>query len=230
MFWCREQKGVLMDRQAGKRAALSGRLALVAVLSVTIMALALGVAACSMSNAIIGKTTTTGPTTTTTTATSASTGDSSTSRTSSTRFIEGGKTVEEYAAEIPDLQKAVEANPTDLTALQNLAVAQYNSRHYDDAIATYQKMLQIKDDPVIHNNYGNVLRDQSKFDEATTQYRKAIAGDPSMAIAYINLAGIYDLQGNYPEAQRVLDEGIARTVGDDRTRLENYKIALAKKK
>ncbi len=37
--------------------------------------------------------------------------------------------------------------PTDLAALQALAVAQYNSNNYDEAAATYLKMLQIRTIP-----------------------------------------------------------------------------------
>lgn len=217
-----------MNRQASGACAFTGRVALVAALVIGIMGLALGLGACSVSDSVIGTTETAAPSTTTTAA--VNTSDSGSTATTATKVIEGGKTVDEYAADIPDLQQAVDANPTDLTALQNLAVAQYNSRQYDKAIATYRKMLQIEDDPTVHNNYANVLRDESKFLEAKAEYRKAIAGDPALAVAYINLASVYALEGNITEAQKVLDQGIAHTVGDDKQRVQNYKTTLGKAK
>jgi tetratricopeptide (TPR) repeat protein len=183
-----------------------------------------------VSKAVIGSSKTTVAPTTTSLATTDSTGASGQSSTNTTRLVEGGKTAEQYAAEIPDLQKAVDANPQDLTALQNLAVAQYNARKYDAAGLTYQKMLQIKDDPTTHNNYANVLRDQSKFAEAEVEYQKAIAGDPALTIAYVNLASTYKLQGNVPEAEKILDQGIAHTVGADKQRLQDYKTKVIQAK
>jgi len=142
------------------------------------------------------------------------------------RVVVGGKTPEEYAAALPDLEKAVQANPTDLAALQELAVAQYNTNKYDEAAATYQKMLQLKDDAVTHNNYANVLRDAGQADQAKAEYEKAIAVDPSLAVAYLNLVGMYATEKNLTEANKVLDRGIGATTGDDQTRLKNYKDKL----
>lgn len=171
-----------------------------------------------------------GSTAATTTTVAAASGSGSTTTSGPTRLVVGGKTAEEYAAQIPDLQKAVEANPSDLAALQELAVAQYNSGKYDDAATTYQKMLQIQDDPIVHNNYGNVLRDQKKLDEAKAQYQQAVAGDPSQVAPYINLAQILAAEGDVSGAQKVLDQGIAHTVGNDKQRLQDYKTTLSQAK
>jgi tetratricopeptide (TPR) repeat protein len=138
----------------------------------------------------------------------------------------GGQSQEDYASSIPELQKAVEANPTDLAALQNLAVAQYNSDNLDDAAATYQKMLAIEDNPTFHNNYANVLRDLKKTDQAIAEYQKAIEGNPALASAYINLASLYVLQKNVTEAQKVLDAGIAKTTGTDQQSLKDYRDSI----
>jgi tetratricopeptide (TPR) repeat protein len=142
------------------------------------------------------------------------------------RLVVGGKTTEEYEAALPDLEKAAAANPTDLTALQDLAVAQYNTGRYEEAAATYLKMLQLKDDAVTHNNYGNVLRDWKKNDEAKAQYEKALSMDPSLVTAYINLTGILVKEGNLAEAKKLLDRGIAATSGEGQSQLKNYKDTL----
>ena len=145
------------------------------------------------------------------------------------RLVVGGDTVEEYEAALPDLEKTVEAAPDDLAALQELAIAEYNTSRYEQAAATYQKMLQLKDDAFTHNNYGNVLRDWKKIDEAKAEYEKAISADAYLAAAYINLASVLVAEGNTTEALKVLDRGLTVIPGEDKTRLETYKEQLSAK-
>jgi Tfp pilus assembly protein PilF len=222
-----------MSRRVDASKASLGRAILAAVVVLAaFVALSFVIAGCSTAKSA-GVTTSTAAVSTTTGASTATTvagTTGSTTTTDVTHIVVGGKTEAEYAAEIADLQKAVDANPTDLTALQNLAVAQYGAKKYDDAVTTYLKMLQIKDDPTVHNNYGNVLRDQKKLDEAKAQYRAAIAGDASLVAAYVNLTDILVSEGSLSEGLKILDQGIAHTVGDDRLRLQNYKTSLAQGK
>lgn len=185
-----------------------------------IVLMAVAVAACGDSETSVTTLASTTETTNASTADTASIGGSN-------RVIVGGQSQEDYASSIPELQKAVDANPTDLVALQNLAVAQYNSDRLDDAAATYQKMLVIKDDPTVHNNYANVLRDLKKTDQAIAEYRKAIEGNPALASAYINLASLYVSQKNVTEAQKVLEAGIAKTTGTDQQSLKDYKANIS---
>jgi len=142
------------------------------------------------------------------------------------RVIVGGRTVAEYEAALPALEAAAAAAPEDLAALQELAIAQYNTERYEEAAATYEKMLQLKDDAPTRNNYGNVLRDWKKWDEAKTQYEKAIALDPTYAYPYVNLAVILRSEGKADAALSLLDQGIAATTGDDKSWLETYKKEL----
>ncbi|MFH0915637.1 MAG: tetratricopeptide repeat protein [bacterium] len=146
------------------------------------------------------------------------------------RLVVGGATVEEYEAALPDLEKAVEAAPDDLAALQELAIAQYNTSRYEEAAVTYRKMLQLKDDAFTHNNYGNVLRDLKKIEEAKAEYEKAISADASLAAAYFNLASVLAAQGNTTDALKVVDRGLTVITGEDKTRLETYKEQLSAKK
>jgi Tfp pilus assembly protein PilF len=169
--------------------------------------------------------------TSTTASSSATTAASNTattakSTTESTRYIVGGNTKEEYEASLPDLVKAVEAAPNDLDALQKLAIAQYNTGRLEDAAATYQKMLQIEDTGFTRNNYGNVLRDMKKYDEAKAQYEKAVQIDPTQVNAWANLATVLASQGDAAGAIAVIDRGIAAVTGDAKARLEAYKAEL----
>jgi Flp pilus assembly protein TadD len=196
------------------------------LLVIAVAALALVASGCSAKSAIIGSTTAASSSTSITASAAGGTPSTVAGSTGTTKIVDGGKTAEQYAAEVPNLQDAADASPTDLAALQALAVAQYNSNNYDAASATYLKMLQISDDPMTRNNYANVLRDSGKKDEAKAEYEKAIAADPTLTVAYMNLVGMYNDEKNIAEANKVLDRGIAATTGDDQTRLKNYKVQL----
>ncbi len=133
----------------------------------------------------------------------------------------GGQTPEEYEAALPELEKAAEADPENLEILQELAVAQFQLKKYEEAAATYEKMLAIKDDAFTHNNYGNVLRNWGKIEEAKAQYRQAIAGDPSLGFSYVNLALILDQEGDSQEAVELLQTGLDKVGEEDKASLES---------
>jgi len=142
----------------------------------------------------------------------------------------GGKTQDQYEKDLPGLEAKAKAGPTDLGALQDLAIAQYQTQRYDDAIATYRQMIKIKNEPVYHNNLGNVLRDAGKLTEAVKEYQAAIAADPTLVVAYVNLGTFQFNQGNADAGTKTLDAGIAKTTGEDQQRLKAVKAALLKPK
>ena len=142
----------------------------------------------------------------------------------------GGKTQDQYETDLPALQEKAKAAPSDLTALQDLAIAQYQTRRFDDAIATYEQMIKIKDEPVYHNNLANVLRDAGREADATKEYRAAIAADPALVVAYVNLGTLQFSQDDVAGGSKTLDEGIAKTTGEDQQRLKDVKAALLKPK
>ena len=200
--------------------------ALALVLMSLVLALSVGIVACGSSSSSATTATTSAGSQTTSSASASTSG--TTGAGASSTIVEGGQSTTDWQAQLPQLQKAVQDNPTDLTALQALAVAQYQLKKYDDAAATYEKMLAIKDDALTHNNYGNVLRDAGKNDSAIAQYQKAIAGDSTLVVAYINLAVMYSTVGDLTNADKVLSQGIAATSGDDQTRLKTIKDKLDK--
>lgn len=142
----------------------------------------------------------------------------------------GGKSQDQYEKDLPGLQEKAKAAPNDLTALQDLAIAQYQTKRYDEAVATYQQMIKIKNEPVYHNNLGNVLRDAGREAEAIKEYQAAIAADPTLVVAYVNLGTLQFDQGAVDAGSKTLDAGIAKTTGDDQQRLKDVKAALLKPK
>lgn len=145
------------------------------------------------------------------------------------KVVVGGQTKEEYEASIPELEKRLESSPDDLAVLAELAVAQYQTARYDDAVGTYKKMLEIEDQPLIRNNYANVLRDAGRKDEAKEEYEKAITADPALTVAYVNLATTLMTEDKKEDALSVLDRGIANTAGEDQERLQAIKEDLSER-
>jgi len=140
----------------------------------------------------------------------------------------GGKSQDQYEKDLPGLQEKAKASPNDLTALQELAIAQYQTQRYSEAIATYEQMIKVKDEPVYHNNLGNVLRDAGREADAIKEYQAAIAADPLLVVAYVNLGTLQFNQGATDAGTKTLDAGIAKTTGEDQQRLKDVKAALLK--
>ena len=142
----------------------------------------------------------------------------------------GGKSQDQYETDLPGLQEKAKATPNDLTVLQDLAIAQYQTQRFDEAIATYQQMIKIKDEPVYHNNLANVLRDAGREADAIKEYQAAIAADPLLVVAYVNLGTLQFNQDNAADGAKTLDAGIAKTTGEDQQRLKDVKAAILKPK
>lgn len=115
---------------------------------------------------------------------------------------------EEWAALLPRLEEVVSADPADVNARRKLALAYYNLGYLDDAADIYRDLLAIEEDAVLRNRLGNTLRDSGDEAGAESAYRKAIAGDPTLAPPYLNLAELLWRQGRDDEALAVIDEGL----------------------
>jgi tetratricopeptide (TPR) repeat protein len=71
----------------------------------------------------------------------------------------------------------------------------------DEAIAQYQKALQIKpDNAEAHNNLGNVLLQKGQVDEAMVHYQKTLQIKPDSAEAHNNLGNALFQKGQVDEA------------------------------
>lgn len=142
-------------------------------------------------------------------------------------LVVGGESKETYEASLPDLEAAVAAAPDDLDKLQKLAVAQYQTGRLSDAASTYRKMLAIEDNAFTRNNLANVLRDMGDMEEAKTLYREALATDPTLVHPYVNLAHILLDEGDGRGALELLQSGLEKVTGDDKTSIQSFIDRLA---
>jgi tetratricopeptide (TPR) repeat protein len=88
---------------------------------------------------------------------------------------------------IPLLRKALEHHPQDFWLNSGLATALNLARQGDEAIGFYRAALALRREATVHNNFGTVLRDKSRHDEAIAHYQKALRINPRHAGAHNNL-------------------------------------------
>ena len=91
----------------------------------------------------------------------------------------------------------------------NLGVAYNNMKHWDEAIAAFEKSLSLDPQNVhAYYNLGNVYYKKGSHEEAIDKYAKALTLDPEFADAHHNLGLVYDTLGTVDKAaqeyQRVL--------------------------
>lgn len=142
------------------------------------------------------------------------------------RFVVGGQSAEEYEKSLPSLEEKVAAEPSNTDLLLDLAVAYYNLNRFEEAAATYEKLLALADDAFTRNNYGNVLRDWGKTDEAKAAYLQAIATDKTLITPYLNLVTLCVKEGDIETAKAAVKQGVAAMQGEDKAKLEQVLTQL----
>ena len=120
---------------------------------------------------------------------------------------------------LPKLETAVRAAPDDVNAQRKLALAYYNLGRFDEAATIYRGLLAAGEDAVLRDRLGNALREMGDLAGAENAYRKAIADDPTLAPAYLNLAELLWRQGRDEEALAAIDEGLKAVPEENRASL-----------
>jgi Flp pilus assembly protein TadD len=116
----------------------------------------------------------------------------------------------QYDAAVPVWKQAVQMDPDDARAYNNLGVALAATGSISDAVAQYKKSLELNpDNSQTRNNLGSVLAQEGKMDEALAEIRKAVEINPDNSQAHINLAHVLEtMGGNIDEALSEVNKGI----------------------
>ena len=102
---------------------------------------------------------------------------------------------------IADYHKALQINPGDALALNNLGNCAAARGRLDEAATYYQKALESKPDFVdARNNLGVTLGRKGKFGEAIAQFQRVLQLDPTLAAAHRNLGLAFQGKGKTAEA------------------------------
>jgi tetratricopeptide (TPR) repeat protein len=116
----------------------------------------------------------------------------------------------------------------DQTAVNSKAVSDsnfqaaetaYQQKDYATAANLIAQEVGVNPTAVGYNLWGNILRDSGDNATAKAKYEQAINLDASYISAYINLATIYQDEGNIDKAKEILNQGL--TANPDNTDLQN---------
>ncbi len=109
------------------------------------------------------------------------------------------------------LRKAVEIDPSDFDAHNNLGIALNRLGKNKEAETSYQRALKIKPDLAqIHNNLGTTLFDAGRKQEALTCYQRAVKLNPEFADAYANLGNTHYALQNLEQAKEAYEQSLQR--------------------
>jgi tetratricopeptide (TPR) repeat protein len=128
----------------------------------------------------------------------------------------------DYTTAIDDFQKALPmATPKNQPIiLGELAQSYSGAKQYDQALATYQKTLELTpDDASVYNNLGSTYAEMNKPADAQKAFEKAASLDPTHAATYFyNLGVIMYNQGKMDEA----GDAFKKAIGVDPKYAEAY--------
>jgi tetratricopeptide (TPR) repeat protein len=106
-------------------------------------------------------------------------------------------------------RKAIELNPNEAQAHNNLGVMLAETGKPDEAIEHYRKAVELSPEyPEAHNNLGEALITKRRLDEAIVHFAKAIELNPKHASAYSNLGAALAQQGKLQEAIPYLQKAV----------------------
>ena len=110
-----------------------------------------------------------------------------------------------------EIRRAQELDPLSLIISSNVAWSLYLGRRFDEAIDQAQKTIML--DPnftVAHGYLGQALAAKGRYDEAIASMQKAVELSGGAVSYRSELASIHGLAGHTAEAQKTLNELLAR--------------------
>jgi len=109
------------------------------------------------------------------------------------------------------LEKAIEQNPKNIDAYTSMAYLKRLVNEYDMAEDFYRKALDIKsNDPNIHNNYGGLLCQMGRYDDALEEIKKAYDNPfyETPYLAFANAGTCLLDKGDYKQAETMLRKAL----------------------
>jgi tetratricopeptide (TPR) repeat protein len=106
-------------------------------------------------------------------------------------------------------RKAVDLDPAELSHLRGLGQTLLSEEKYTDALTVYQKLSDLMpDDSDIYLRIAQIYRELHQLDKAEENLVKARQYNPGSLEVLYNEAMIYESQGRYDDAIRVLSDAI----------------------
>ena len=137
---------------------------------------------------------------------------------------------QDFTEAISHYKRATELAPDYSTAFNILGYAYRQNEAYGDAENAFKKYIElIPNDPNPYDSYAELLLKMGRFDEAITQYNKALAIDSNFINSHFGIAAALTYQGKAAEAQAELQKMSqkARNDGERRTALFGQMVVAA---
>ncbi|MGC1483574.1 MAG: tetratricopeptide repeat protein [Candidatus Acidiferrum sp.] len=107
-------------------------------------------------------------------------------------------------------RKAAELDPSESSHLRGLGQTLLSEEKYSDALKTYQKLADLMpDDADVYLRLGQIYRELHQLDLAEQSLLKARQYEPGSPEVMYNEAMLYEAQGRYSDAIRVLSDAVA---------------------
>jgi len=111
-------------------------------------------------------------------------------------------------------RKAVELDPSELSHQRGLAQTLMSEEKFSDALVVYQKLADLMpDDADVYLRIAQIYRELHDLDHAEESLLKARQYAPGSLEVMYNEAMLYQAQGRYEDATRVLSDAIAGVKG-----------------
>src|SRR5258707_7683708 len=111
-------------------------------------------------------------------------------------------------------RKAVELDPSELSHQRGLGQTLMTEEKYSDALAVYQKLADLMpDDADIYLRIAQIYREMHQLDRAEESLLKARQYAPGSLEVMYNEAMLYQAQGRYDDAMRVLADAVTAVKG-----------------
>ncbi len=124
-------------------------------------------------------------------------------------------------------RKAVDLDPSELTHLRGLGQTLLSEEKYADALGVYQKLADVMpDDADVYLRVAQIYRELHQLDKAEENLVKARQYAPGSLEVMYNEAMIYEAQGRYEDAIKVLSDAVTGVKGQS-TVLPNRRRSLA---
>jgi len=116
----------------------------------------------------------------------------------------------DYAKAENAYRKAVDLDPSELNHLRGLGQTLYSEEKYPEALSVYQKLADLMpDDSDTYLRIAEIYRELHQLDKAEENLLKARQYNPGSLDILYNEAMIYESEGRYEDAIRVLSDAIA---------------------
>jgi tetratricopeptide (TPR) repeat protein len=133
----------------------------------------------------------------------------------------------DYAKAEDAYRKAVELDPSEMSHLRGLGQTLLTEEKYTEALAAYQKLADLMpDDPDNYLRIAQIYRELHQLDKAEENLLKARQYNPGSLEVLYNEAMIYESQGRYEDAIRVLSDAVTGIKGQS-TVLPSRRRSLA---